>query len=596
MEQFDGISLKTRLYVLILAAFIPVTILIVYVAEEQKTIEKEAILDRTKLMVQGLAEAENLQIMATRNLINALAAAFLLADDQPELLSEFLSDLRREAEGYAVFGIIDLKGQLIAGSGYDSIAQYYGSQQWFSSSLKKKKFTMGSYQGEHINGKPVLYFAQPILNRRREIVAVVFIAIDLNRMSRNLFKQLSELPPGSRLTMVDGQQVLLRYMVDMARWSTVQHINPLLRQQIGLQQSGVLVAEDEKEMSRIYAFAHMESTFQGRRIAVVLEIPLSVALAASNRIFVRNLALLIVSALVAIFSIWWAADSFILRRVGAMVQASRRLIAGDFRARIHQIGAHDEIGHLAGVFDEMAESLQIRIEREDQVMTSLKHSQEQLRRLSAYQNDIREQERIRIAREIHDQLGQSLTILKLDLTWLRKHMPSGDSGLSEKIKAMVRLIGESLDKLHEVTAELRPVILDDFGLAAAIEWQVDTFRQRSGIACRFQNSGYEPDLSKDQATALFRIFQELLTNIIRHAEADDVIVRLEERNGELRLQVADNGRGITEDQINSPHAFGLLGIRERLYPLGGKVAFEGRPEQGTRVTIHLPLNQKGDTT
>jgi signal transduction histidine kinase len=317
-------------------------------------------------------------------------------------------------------------------------------------------------------------------------------------------------------------------------------------------------------------------------------------MAAPKRVFVRNLALLIVSALIAVLSIWWAGNVFILRRIGAMVRASRRLIAGDFRARIGRIGAHDEIGHLAGVFDEMAESLQMRIEREEQVMTSLKHSREQLRRLTAYQNDVREEERIRIAREIHDQLGQSLTILKMDLAWLRKHMPAGDSALSEKMEAMIRLIAESMEKLHAVTAELRPVILDDFGLAAAIEWQGERFSQRSGIGCQFQNNGYEPDLPKDQATALFRIFQELLTNIIRHAGADEVVVRLEEKNGELRLQVVDNGRGITEDEINSPYAFGLLGIRERLYPLGGRVDFEGRPEQGTRVTIHLPLHQKGD--
>jgi signal transduction histidine kinase len=595
MDQFDGISLRTRMYVLILAAFIPVAMLIVYVAEEQKTIEKEAILHRTMLMAKGVAEAENLQMTATRDLMIVLAGVFLTTDGQPDLMSKLLSDLRSRAEGYAIFGILDPKGQLVAGDGATATVHDYASRPWFASSLKNKKLTMGPYYGERIDGNPVLYFAKPIFDRRHEIAAVAFAAMDLKRMNGSFFNQLTELPSGSRLTLVDEQQVSQRYIVDTARWSVAQPLDPSLQQEINNQASGVLVAEDENGISRIYAFAHLKSALQPRRVAVVLEIPRSVALAASNRIFVRNLALLIVSALLAIFAIWWAANSFILKRIGAIVSASRRLIAGDFRARVGQIGARDEIGHLAGVFDEMAESLQMRIEREEQVMTSLKHSQKQLRRLSAYQNDIREQERIRIAREIHDQLGQSLTILKLDLTWLRKHMPSANSGLSEKIKAMVRLIGESLDKLHEVTAELRPVILDDFGLAAAIEWQVEIFRQRSGIGCRFQNNNYEPDLSKDQATALFRIFQELLTNIIRHAEASDVIVRLEERNGELRLQVSDNGRGITENEINAPKAFGLLGIRERLYPLGGKITFEGRPQQGTRVIIHLPLNQKGDT-
>jgi signal transduction histidine kinase len=327
-------------------------------------------------------------------------------------------------------------------------------------------------------------------------------------------------------------------------------------------------------------------------VTVVLEIPQSSALAASKHIFLRNLALLVISAVIAVLSIWWAADRFILRRVAVMISASRRLAAGDLRARIGPIGIRDELSHLAGVFDEMAESLQKRVEQEERVTASLKQSREQLRRLTTYQNDVREQERIRIAREIHDQFGQSLSILKMDLAWMRKHMPAFDHAVNKKMEAMFRLIDETMVNLHVVTAELRPVILDDFGLAAAIEWQAEFFRDRSGISCRFENDGYEPDLPADQATALFRIFQELLTNIIRHAEADEVIVRLEKHDGELCLQVADNGRGITEDEINSPHAYGLLGIRERLYPLGGRVAFEGRPGQGTRVTIHIPLPKK----
>jgi signal transduction histidine kinase len=140
---------------------------------------------------------------------------------------------------------------------------------------------------------------------------------------------------------------------------------------------------------------------------------------------------------------------------------------------------------------------------------------------------------------------------------------------------------------------LRPVILDDFGLAAAIEWQVEEFRNRSGIDCRMENSGFEPDLPKNQATALFRIFQETLTNIMRHAQADEVVIRLEECDGELILRIRDNGRGITEAEINDPKSFGLLGMRERLYPWNGCISFEGRHGQGTRVTVRLPMPPKG---
>ena len=139
------------------------------------------------------------------------------------------------------------------------------------------------------------------------------------------------------------------------------------------------------------------------------------------------------------------------------------------------------------------------------------------------------------------------------------------------------------------------MILDDFGLAAAIEWQAEEYKNRIGIECRMAPTGFEPDLPKDQATAVFRIFQELLTNIMRHAQANEVVVKLKAGNGDLILQVRDDGRGITDAEINDPKSFGLLGIRERLYPFGGQVAFQGRPGLGTLVTVRLPMTPQGDT-
>jgi signal transduction histidine kinase len=594
MKQFTGISLRTRLYLLFLAAMIPVTVLIVFVAVEQETFEKDAILHRTKLMVLAAASAEDLQIAATHDLMTALTGTIEMVDGQPKRMSAFLRNLHDQTEGYAIFGVLDPQGRLIAGSRASSITRDYRIQPWFSTSLMQKRPAMGPYSGDRIDGVPVLYFAHPILDGGEEIMAVAFTALNLDRMNRRLFEQLAELPTGSRLTLVDENQGVLRYTVDTTRWSAAHALDPALLQKIVTQPSGVITADDEKGMSRIYAFTHLESAFGPRRVAVVLDIPQASAMAAAKHIFVRNLVLLVVSALMAVLSIWWAAHALILRRVGAMVTASRRLAAGDLRTRIGRIGARDELNHLAGVFDEMAASLQMRIEGEEQVKASLERSKEQLRRLSVYQNEVREQERIRIAREIHDQLGQSLTILKMDLSWIRKHTHALDTGIEAKMTAMADVIEAAVDKLHAVTAELRPVMLDDFGLAAAIEWQAEAFAQRSGIPCRLENNGFEPDLPKAQATALFRIFQETLTNIMRHAQASEVVVRLEKRGDELYLQVADNGRGITSEEINAPDAFGLLGIRERLYPFGGRVVFDGRPGHGTRVTIHLPMPKEGD--
>jgi signal transduction histidine kinase len=386
---------------------------------------------------------------------------------------------------------------------------------------------------------------------------------------------------------------MLRYDVDGRQWSIPDRFDPSLRQLILQRRVGTLSASDENGVRRIYAFSPLSSALRDRHITVVLEAPRWIALAASNRIFIRNVALLLTSALMALLSIWWVGDVLILRRVRALVTASRRLASGDLAARIGKSGTRDELSHLTGVFDEMAASLQMRLEREAQVLASLERSREQLRRLAAHQQGVREEERIRIARELHDRFGQALTLLKMDLSWLKRQGVLDASQAIQKMNAMSEVIDEALKILHAVTSELRPGILDDFGLAAAIECQIEEFGNRSGIACRMESNGFEPVLPKELATALFRIFQETLTNILRHAGADRVTVRLEATDGQLQLQVEDNGRGITEAQINDPQAYGLLGMQERLHPWNGRVSFEGLPGEGTTVTVRLPMALKG---
>ena len=594
MHRFTGTSLKTRLYLIVLIAFVPVALLIVYVAEEQKTLETEAVLHKTRLLTQAAADEENQQVATAITLLVAVDEAFQASGGNAGRLAGMLNALSVQDQGYAALGIVDSRGRLLAGSDAQEMRADYGGQQWLVESLRDDRVTMGRYHGDRVGKTPVLYIARRLSPIESATPAVAFVALDLNWMNRTIFRQIAGLPEGARLTLVDENRGVMRYDVDGASWSVPETLDRSLLQRVTTQPSGTFVATDEHGLPRIFAFARLESVFRQRRVTVVLEIPQKVALAASKRIFTRNLSLLVLSALVALFSIWWAANRYILGRVGTMVAATRRLADGDLKARIGPIGPHDELQHLASVFDEMATSLQMRIEREEQALASLERSREQLRRLSAYQNEVREQERLCIAREIHDQLGQSLTILKMDLGWLKKRLPDAAPELVEKTIAMAETIETAMTELHAVTTELRPVILDDFGLAAAIEWQADAFSRRSGIACHIENNGFEPDLPKGQATALFRIFQETLTNILRHAEADTVTVRLSARDGKLIFQVTDNGRGISAAEINAPDAFGLLGIRERLYPFGGRVRFFGRPGEGTTVAIHLPYSNQGD--
>jgi signal transduction histidine kinase len=594
MKQFHGRSLKTRLYLVVLAAFIPVSFLIFYFAEEQKAIETEAILQKAMLLARAAANEENQQLESTRNLLVAAADALLMVEGQAERLSSLMIHLVRRSKEYADFGIVDLKGRLLVSGDPSETGRDYSSKPWFTDRQMSAELTLGPYHGEHIHGEPVLYFSLPVTNSRRQFIGTVYAAVNLNWMNRTIFKRLAALPAGSQLILLDESQGMLRYDVDAGQWSIPDSFSPALLHEISHRQSGTLNMDDENGDKWIYAYTSLVNAYRKRRVSIVLKIPKEVALSASNHIFTRNVVLLVLSALMAVLALWWASNVFVLKRIRALVRASRELAAGDLGARVGKVGFRDELSHLAGVFDEMASSLQVRVEREEKVMTSLQQSREQFRRLAAYQQEVREQERIRIAREIHDQFGQSLTILKMDLSWLKKQLPDKTVRVEEKMNAMAGVIDETQKNLHAITAELRPAILDDFGLAAAMEWQIDELRNHSTIDFRMEKIGAEPDLPKDQATALFRIFQEILTNIMRHANADAAVVRLEASDEELILQVRDNGRGITENEINDPRSFGLLGIRERLHPWNGRVVIEGKPGLGTRITIYLPIPLKGE--
>lgn len=231
-----------------------------------------------------------------------------------------------------------------------------------------------------------------------------------------------------------------------------------------------------------------------------------------------------------------------------------------------------------------------------QAEKELQNSREQLRNLSTYLESVREQERTVIAREIHDELAQALTALKMDLSWLDNRLPRDQTSLIDKTKTMHSLIGTTIKTVKRISAELRPGILDDLGLVAAIEWQAEEFQNRTGIPCHVASDPMDVIVDHDRSTAIFRIFQETLTNVARHARATRVKVSLKERGGKLNLRVKDNGRGITEEQITDSKAFGLIGMRERVYPWEGKVSIKGVPGKGTTVLVSVPVEHvKGES-
>ena len=223
----------------------------------------------------------------------------------------------------------------------------------------------------------------------------------------------------------------------------------------------------------------------------------------------------------------------------------------------------------------------------------LLHSREALRALAARMDKLSEETLTRVSRDIHDQLGHAFTDLRLDFAWLARRLAEegmdGRSAVRRKIAAMSRRAEICAQTVRQIATHLRPPVLDALGLAAAIEWQLREFQQRTGVKGKIETPGPMFALERSRSTAMFRIFQEILNNIALHASASRVRVRLTEAQGRLVLRVTDDGCGITEMEQSSPISLGLLGMRERAASLGGDLDIRSSPRQGTTVTVSIPI-------
>jgi PAS domain S-box-containing protein len=272
-----------------------------------------------------------------------------------------------------------------------------------------------------------------------------------------------------------------------------------------------------------------------------------------------------------------------------------------FYYRIVRPDGAQRIVHSRGHVVSEADGEPIRVFGATQDVTELKHAEarltatsEQLRALSASLQSAREEEGTRIARELHDELGSALTSLRWGLDEIDSTLSSTKNdrdthAVRAKIATMTTLVEGTLQTVRRISAQMRPGILDEVGALAAIKCEAQQFQARTGIVCYFDSHVDDVRLTRDQSTALFRIFQENLTNILRHAKATRVDITAEETESEFVLTLRDNGRGITDEEKSGAKSLGLLGMRERAHLVGGEVNIEGTEGRGTVVTVRIPL-------
>jgi signal transduction histidine kinase len=404
-------------------------------------------------------------------------------------------------------------------------------------------------------------------------------SIDLSSLTATMGS--APLPSGTVLTLIDSAGTVLARHPDPDAWvGRDVRDEPLARAALANGSRSARV-HGLDGVERFYAFQPLPELAATDALLAV-GIPMSRALTRAKQTLWRSMvALLLVLSLALVLS-RITASRLILKPTEILVNAADRLRAGDLTARTG-IPLHREGGRLAAAFDAMAA-------RMEEQTAELERSRAELRLLARRTEEQVERERRRIARAVHDDLGQALTALRLDTNWLAQRLNGEDPAVREHLRAMQELLDTTSTSVRRISTELRPSVLDDLGLDAAVEWQTQDFARRTGIRSETHLHTRRAKLPDAVSIALFRILQEALTNVVRHADASRVAISLIEETDRVVLEVTDDGVGIARRADERQPSLGLLGMRERAEALGGSFTVENTSPRGTTVRAEIPLD------
>lgn len=541
-------------------------------------------LDQAKIVLQktaiSLEERVKRTIAATQAILESRAIRLQERSIGGHmLLSDEYARFKRAAQSLPDPGslwLLNERGDLLLDSTqYPSRKVNFSEREYFAVQRDQGvKVYVGPVVKGKVTNKYSFTISYRIEGKRGEFLGILVAAIDCDEFTD--FLNTINLGKGGAVAVfrTDGALILRQLMRDEYLGRNYEHLR-LFEISFGTAPSGVY--ETDRWMDNIRRYIAYRK-IEGHPLIVAASVPTSSLLAEWHmRLrYYTGISLVIFFALTGLS--WFVYKSVSheekekSREINDINRSLELEIAERRRVEAQLKSAHDE--------------LETRVEQRTR---DLNTANEQLRALSARLLSIREEERARISREIHDELGQALTGLKMDLSWLVRKPPEDGGSLGERIKPMTELINNTIRTVRRISTELRPGVLDDLGLVAAIEWLVEDFKNRTKIECASFADLDSAVIGTELSTSLFRILQEALTNVMRHAEATHVTISLRNDAGVIVLEVEDNGKGITERDIRNARSLGILGIRERALLFGGEVHIEGAAGKGTTLVIRVPL-------
>ncbi|MCC6995623.1 MAG: HAMP domain-containing protein [Deltaproteobacteria bacterium] len=572
-------SLRFRVLLVIGLATLPALVYILYTASRTQRQARRAVEAQARYLARLASRQHAAQISSARALLTAIRGIPVDWRERSTPCPDFFPALRASVPHLANLGILGVDGRVTCSVVPSPEHVDMSATPAFQRALTSRGVEVGEYRIGLIVRRPVLVMAHAIRDPAGTVREVSFAALELDWLGHLAAE--TEMPAGSVFSIVDGAGRILARSLEPARH--LGEASPAaLAAAIAAHPDGVLDVDDVDGRRRLSAYVPLEGV---PGVFVSAGIPHDVAFAAAERaLHVQLGALALLIAFVGLAG-WGGTTLAVLRPISELSRATRALTAGDLAVRAPERSGQGELGDLARSFNLMADALESRASQAVRTQAALQEGEERLRALSHRLQSVREAECERIARDLHDQLGQDLTALELDLRWLARQNASSTSLGGELAKLADRVNG-TIGQVRRLATELRPGVLDKLGLPAALQWLAREHSARTSVPVELAlaDVAVPPAL----ATAMFRIVQEALTNVARHADAHTVWVTLSETADAFVMTVADDGRGLADGALSRPTSLGIVGMRERAHLAGGSLTLASRPGGGLTLTVSMP--------
>lgn len=585
---FSG--LRFRLLLLVVLACAPLVALTVNTSLEDRRKARMGFRSRAARLAQVAQRDQERVLESARQMLTGMANSAPVQEGSVNASQKLIDYLYSDRfPRFSNLGVLKTNGTLLASAAPPQQPMNESSRKYFRRALASKGFAVGDFPPKS-NSEAILNFGLPVPGKQGEIQSVAFASLDLDWYTQFGSELISQLPKGASWIEVDRRGlVLFEAPGDTGKVGDPFPEGDILRA-VAAEHKGFLERRNAKGEREVVAFSSFYSPMAGRRATGILAVPAATLFADADHALIRSLQWMAAAIGVAFMIGWVGSKTLVLQPVQAVVRSSSRLAAGDLSARIGLPHGRDELGMLTRAFDRMAQALEQRELEQN-------HANQKLQLLSRRLVEAQETERRQIARELHDEIGQALTAAELSLDAAMQSQPG--TALQPRLEASSNMIRDVLEKVQDLSLNLRPSMLDDLGLEAAVRWYAGRQCDIGKLEQKFYAAPLQDRLDPVIETECFRIAQEALTNVVRHARARSVCVRIAREDDRLLLSVKDDGIGFQvatfRERAVQGDSLGLLSMEERAALAGGGFEIISSTGLGTEVRAWFPLRWRNGT-